>query len=184
MDALLDYIEEGKAADKFDTAKLASLVCGLVGGENETYLDLEKLDLCMGRITSVATCSALEGSMFLKVVLPALFSEEELSQTVPDLTTTAAEPHNRASPASRRAPVSSMAEGSRLRQRNLAAMTNDEYDVRAASIQPSLVNSISSFAAQKGLGPSAQRNLAVDTARDAGSGARATFEQPTYSDSL
>ncbi|KAJ2030910.1 hypothetical protein IWW57_000957 [Coemansia sp. S610] len=184
MDALLDYIEEGKAADKFDTAKLASLVCGLVGGENETYLDLEKLDLCMGRITSVATCSALEGSMFLKVVLPALFSEEELSQTVPDLTTTAAEPHNRASPASRRAPVSSMAEGSRLRQRNLAAMTNDEYDVRAASIQPSLVSSISSFAAQKGLGPSAQRNLAVDTARDAGSGARATFEQPTYSDSL
>ncbi|KAJ2017913.1 hypothetical protein GGI08_005181 [Coemansia sp. S2] len=192
MDALLSYVEECKRVGQFDTAKLSALVSGLTGEPEATFLDLEKLELCKDMITSVAACSHKEGMMYLQVVLPALFLEEENIQTVPESnnTATATEPppqevRNRAvSPASRRAPFSSTAEGSRLRQRNLASMTNDEYDTRAASIQPSLVNSISSFAAQKGLGPSSQGNLAVNTTGNGGSRTRQALEQPTYSDSL
>ncbi|KAJ2867922.1 hypothetical protein GGH94_000472 [Coemansia aciculifera] len=192
MDALLSYVEECTAAGQFGTTKLSTLVSSLKGEPEATYLDLEKLEICKGMITSVPACSYKEGMMYLQLVLPKLFREEENAQTVPESSTTATAteppPHevrNRAiSPASRRAPFSSMAEGSRLRQRNLASMTNDEYDARAASIQPSLVNTISSFAAQKGLGPSSQGNLAVNTTGDTGSRVRATLEQPTYSDLL
>ncbi|KAJ2879237.1 hypothetical protein H4R27_005423 [Coemansia aciculifera] len=192
MDALLSYVEECTAAGQFGTTKLSTLVSSLKGEPEATYLDLEKLEICKGMITSVPACSYKEGMMYLQLVLPKLFREEENAQTVPESSTiaTATEPpphevRNRAiSPASRRAPFSSMAEGSRLRQRNLASMTNDEYDARAASIQPSLVNTISSFAAQKGLGPSSQGNLAVNTTGDTGSRVRATLEQPTYSDLL
>ncbi|KAJ2805270.1 hypothetical protein H4S07_004059 [Coemansia furcata] len=192
MDALLTYVEECKGVGQFNTTRLSALVSGLKGEPEEAFLDMEKLELCKGMITSVAACSYQEGVMYLQVVLPELFTEEENAQTVPESTATATtteppapETRNHAvGPASRRAPFSSVAEGSRLRQRNLASMTNDEYDARAASIQPNLVNTISNFAAQKGLGPSAQGNLAVDTTSDARSRARAAYEQPTYSDSL
>ncbi|KAJ2745119.1 hypothetical protein GGI20_002417 [Coemansia sp. BCRC 34301] len=190
MDALITYVEEGTEAGHFDAAKLYALVCGLKGGSDECLLDVEKLDLCKETITNTASFSHKEGHLFLQVVLPALFSDDDNAQTVPEgyaanAEATAAvsllEARSRINtPIGRRTPFSSTAEGSRLRQRNLASMTNDEYDARAASIQPSLVNSISTFASQKGLGPSTTTALAVDTAGDALSRIRSAAEHPSY----
>ncbi|KAJ2738329.1 hypothetical protein H4R23_001223 [Coemansia sp. Cherry 401B] len=50
--------------------------------------------------------------------------------------------------------ASSTAEGSRLRSRNIAGMSNDEYDALASNIQPQLVNDIASYATQAGIRPS------------------------------
>ncbi|KAJ2849905.1 hypothetical protein IWW36_002290 [Coemansia brasiliensis] len=49
--------------------------------------------------------------------------------------------------------TSSSGEGSRLRSRNIAGMTNEQYDTMANSIQPKLVNDIASYATQAGIGP-------------------------------
>ncbi|KAJ1731554.1 hypothetical protein LPJ61_002478 [Coemansia biformis] len=67
----------------------------------------------------------------------------------------------RTSPIRRQLP-SSTAEGSRLRGRNLAAMTNAEYDALASAIQPALANEISTYAAQAGIGPSGGTRPAAD----------------------
>ncbi|KAJ2901161.1 hypothetical protein IWW38_000126 [Coemansia aciculifera] len=194
MDPLLAYYQACENSGQFDTAKLFALASGLKGEPDEELLDVEKLEHCKEMITKVATCSFYEGYMFLQVVLPALFGHDDNDQAVPEASNAAnAAPvavssldvRNRANtPMIRRAALSSVAEGSRLRQRNLASMTNDEYDARAASIQPGLVNSISTFASQRGLGPSAKGALAVDTAGDAMSRVRPNAEQPLYPDSV
>ncbi|KAI9467765.1 hypothetical protein BX667DRAFT_217766 [Coemansia mojavensis] len=49
--------------------------------------------------------------------------------------------------------TSSSGEGSRLRSRNIAGMTNEQYDTMANSIQPKLVNDIATYANQAGIGP-------------------------------
>ncbi|KAJ2454859.1 hypothetical protein EV183_001279 [Coemansia sp. RSA 2336] len=49
--------------------------------------------------------------------------------------------------------TSSSGEGSRLRSRNLAGMTNEQYDTMANSIQPKLVDDIAAYANQAGIGP-------------------------------
>ncbi|KAJ2818656.1 hypothetical protein GGI24_005033, partial [Coemansia furcata] len=94
MDALLTYVEECKGVGQFNTTRLSALVSGLKGEPEEAFLDMEKLELCKGMITSVAACSYQEGVMYLQVVLPELFTEEENAQTVPEsaATATATEP--------------------------------------------------------------------------------------------
>ncbi|KAJ1937334.1 hypothetical protein FBU59_004784 [Linderina macrospora] len=49
--------------------------------------------------------------------------------------------------------VTSSAEGAKLRQRNLAKMTNEEYEAVAAKVQPTLVDNLADFAAQSGMVP-------------------------------
>ncbi|KAI9505829.1 hypothetical protein GGI25_001236 [Coemansia spiralis] len=65
-------------------------------------------------------------------------------------------------PLSRKYPTSSAAEGARLRQRNIAAMTNDEFDAMAEVVQPNLLESLTTFAAEAGLSP--QRNAKATAA--------------------
>ncbi|KAJ2779053.1 hypothetical protein H4R18_004231 [Coemansia javaensis] len=85
--------------------------------------------------------------------------EPDGARAVPDAATDAPGPldsysRRRTSPI-RRNPLSSTAEGARLRGRNLAAMTNADYDALAGTIQPSLANEIASYAAHAGIGPPA-----------------------------
>ncbi|KAJ2081275.1 hypothetical protein H4R24_002452 [Coemansia sp. RSA 988] len=70
--------------------------------------------------------------------------------------------------------TSSTAEGSRLRGRNRAAMSNEEYDALASNIQPGLVEDIATYAAQAGIGPS--------HSADSADGEQTQKDYPTLSD--
>ncbi|KAJ2708865.1 hypothetical protein H4R19_004538 [Coemansia spiralis] len=62
----------------------------------------------------------------------------------------------------RRQPQSSTAEATRLRGRRLAAMTDEEYAVRAEAAQPGLLDEIADYASRAGLGPSGSARPAAD----------------------
>ncbi|KAJ1667685.1 hypothetical protein IW140_001257 [Coemansia sp. RSA 1813] len=68
-------------------------------------------------------------------------------------------------PLSRKNPMTSTAEGIKLRNRNMAAMTNEEYDARANTVQPQLLDSLTSYAEKVGLNPQRKTNdrMAVET---------------------
>ncbi|KAJ2808970.1 hypothetical protein H4R20_000478 [Coemansia guatemalensis] len=74
----------------------------------------------------------------------------------------------------RRYQTSSTAEGSRLRGRNRAVMSNEEYDALASNIQPGLVDDIATYAAQAGIGPS--------HSADSAAGEQTQKDYPTLSD--
>ncbi|KAJ2611997.1 hypothetical protein H4S08_002896 [Coemansia sp. RSA 1365] len=97
------------------------------------------------------------------------------ADTRPDVATTSLDTRSRrrTSPV-RRYQTSSTAEGSRLRGRNRAAMTNEEYDALANNIQPGLVDDITTYAAQADIGPS----HSVDT----GANEQTSKDYPTLSD--
>ncbi|PIA18871.1 hypothetical protein COEREDRAFT_79418 [Coemansia reversa NRRL 1564] len=109
------------------------------------------------------------------------YEENANIQTVPDADTRSdvatasldTRSRRRTSPV-KRYQTSSTAEGSRLRGRNRAAMTNEEYDALANNIQPGLVDDITRYAAQTGIGPS--------HSADTGASEQTHKDYPTLSD--
>ncbi|KAJ1959788.1 hypothetical protein GGI12_004155, partial [Dipsacomyces acuminosporus] len=65
-------------------------------------------------------------------------------------------------PLTRRQPFTTTAEGTKLRHRNIAALTDEEFDTVANSIQPELVNTLSTFAARSGISPPRNTNKSLN----------------------
>ncbi|KAJ1853715.1 hypothetical protein GGH12_000391 [Coemansia sp. RSA 1822] len=87
----------------------------------------------------------------------------------------------RTSPVKRYRPTS-MAEGSRLRGRNIAGMSNEEYDALASNIQPSLVNDIATYASQTGMVPSYTSHTVSNAASNVVAMEQTAADHPSLSD--
>ncbi|KAJ2554238.1 hypothetical protein EV175_002653, partial [Coemansia sp. RSA 1933] len=85
------------------------------------------------------------------------------------------------SPLSRKNPLTSTAEGNRLRNRNLATMSSEDYEAKANSIQPQLLDSLTSYAQRNGLDALNRPNGSL-TAKTNATSYTATGDKASYSD--
>ncbi|KAI8322600.1 hypothetical protein GQ54DRAFT_259673 [Martensiomyces pterosporus] len=181
MDQLLDYVFSFDEGGELETAKLLPLLHDAYNSPDGGLMNETAFVQGTEFFGQMDTIGVKDFMQFLEMLMPSLRSAEESrvqeavpsntedggagvaeSQRVPEsaarprlgVTTTPLDTRRRThTPLARRYPPTSTAEGSKLRHRNIAAMTNDEFDAVANSIQPSLVNTLAEFAAHSGLTP-------------------------------
>ncbi|ORX71556.1 hypothetical protein DL89DRAFT_321850 [Linderina pennispora] len=149
MEDIRSYIKQCTGKQKtFYPVELANL---LVAAQNEGDLPDNCLEnevceavLFLSRLKDELTPD--NAKLLVEKVLKVDFDDLHMPKTLLDS-------RKRTTPALSKKAVTSSAEGARLRQRNLAKMTDEQFEAVASTIQPSLVDNVANFAAQLGMGP-------------------------------
>ncbi|KAJ2395528.1 hypothetical protein GGI23_004267 [Coemansia sp. RSA 2559] len=165
---LLEWIEEAHEADKDGLMKddgyqsckkhlsvegalaydgILKLLDRIINGFTESFAERTQMRTQMGIMQANGGVNGVD-TVGLQLV-PDTVEKPRLG-----IQTTALDARRRVhSPLSRRNPITSTAEGSRLRSRNMAAMSDEDYEARANYVQPQLLDTLTSYAEKAGFDP-------------------------------